>query len=182
VRNKNSLANYMLKKLNVKRSNDSAVKEASINNYIEYEPVPKIKRSQKNKIHANSPDKKIAIKESKTNSFSTKNSILIKMDENKVREMAYDLSQQPKSYDDFVWLLAEQELKLKNAFNSPINPLTDNFPEMISIDPKKIIDIPNADETKALAELIAKQGPSVEKLHWFLAERVYIVNNAKKDN
>ena len=172
----------MLEKLNVKRSKDSAIKVASINNYIEYESVPKEKRPQKNKCLANTIDKKIAKKEPKMNASSAKNPILIKMDENKVREMAYDLSQQPKSYDDFVWLLAEQELKLKNAFDSSTNPLMGNFPEMISIDPNKIIDTPNADETKTLAELIAKQCPSLENFHWFLAERVYIVNSAKKDN
>src|SRR5271157_2723678 len=46
---------------------------------------------------------------------------VVKMDENAIREMAYDFSQQPKSYDDFVWLLAENELRLIKAYTTPSN-------------------------------------------------------------
>ena len=96
--------------------------------------------------------------------------------------MAYDLFNNPSPMMILFGYSAEQKLKLKNAFDSSTNPLMGNFPEMTSIDPNKIIDTPNADETKTLAELIAKQCPSLENLNSFLAQRVYIVNSAKKDN
>ena len=35
----------------------------------------------------------------------------IPIDEDKIREMAYNLSQEPKSWDDLVWLFAEAELR-----------------------------------------------------------------------
>ncbi len=105
--------------------------------------------------------------------------LVIKMDENAIREMAYDFSQQPKSYDDFVWLLAENELRLIKSYTTPSNPLMGNFPETVSIFPNKIIDFPPTDEIKRLAEIIAAQGISLQDLHWFLAERFYIYQSAK---
>jgi hypothetical protein len=98
----------------------------------------------------------------------------------KIQDIAYDLSQQPKTYDDYIWLLAENELRLNKAYLTHANPLMGVVPESVSIYPSKLIDFPETENIKRLAEIFAAQGPNLQDLHWFLAERVYIYNSAKK--
>ena len=97
----------------------------------------------------------------------------------KIRELAYDLSQQLKSYDDIVWLFAEMELKLENAFDSTTNPLEGTFPEAVTIYPKKILLKVDEEKIRPLAATIADRGSSLQDLHWFLAERIFVVENVK---
>ena len=83
--------------------------------------------------------------------------MVVKMDEEKIRSLAFDFSQEPKSYDDWIWLLAENELRLNKAYTTGSNPLMGTFPESVSIDPKKIIDDPDVEDIKPLAEMFASQ-------------------------
>jgi hypothetical protein len=105
--------------------------------------------------------------------------VSINLDEKKIQEIAYDFAQQPKNYDDYIWLLAENELRLLGAYPDSINPLSGSFPEKVVLYPNKIVDFPPTEQVKQLAELYAAQAPSLQDLHWFIAERVYIYNNAK---
>ena len=42
--------------------------------------------------------------------------VVLQIDDEKVREIAFNLSQEPKSWDDWVWLFAEAELRLRPAY------------------------------------------------------------------
>jgi hypothetical protein len=105
--------------------------------------------------------------------------VTIKMDEEKIRVMAYEFSTQPKTYDDFVWLLAENELKLKPAYQNETNPFISGLPSSVTLFPSKINEYPKQAETKNLAELIAASATPIQDVHWFLAERVFVYQSAK---
>jgi hypothetical protein len=50
---------------------------------------------------------------------------------------------------------------------------------VVDIDPDAIVDQPPEEEIRQLAEEIAKQGPSAQDLHWFIAERRFIYDEIK---
>lgn len=68
----------------------------------------------------------------------------IKHDE--IAQLAEQMMKWRDTYDQFVWLLAELELKLQLGRQ------------------------PSEDEIRPFAESIAKNHPSIQELHWFLAE------------
>jgi hypothetical protein len=106
--------------------------------------------------------------------------IEITIDEGKVREGAYLLSQQKKSYNDYVWLLAEADLKIAKAFPEGTSPLAGPTPRTVKISLSKIIDAPPQPDIKQAAEALAKKGPKIQDLHWFIAIRNFIYQEAKK--
>jgi len=109
------------------------------------------------------------------------NLITVNVDEDLVRNLAFEISQQPMSWDDCVWLLAEGELRLAKAYIDPhITPsgLAD-VGNMIRLDPSKVENQPPEAQIRALAEKVAKQGPRLEELHWFLAVRKIIYDEAR---
>ena len=103
----------------------------------------------------------------------------IPIDEDKIREMAYNLSQEPKSWDDLVWLFAEAELRLRPAYI--VGKLYKDGEEAknVEIEPSLVVDQPTENDIKALAEELSKAQPKTEELHWFVAERNYIFEQAK---
>lgn len=105
--------------------------------------------------------------------------VSIEVDEEKIREMAYEISQEPRSWDDFVWLFAEAELRLRPAYVLGKLYKEEAESRVVEIDADSIVDQPGEDEIKALAEEISKQGPSPQDLHWFIAERRFVYNQAK---
>ena len=125
------------------------------------------------------PAPKASTPKVETKSTTNSSGILsIKLDEEKVRLMAYEYSLQPKSWNDFVWLFAEAELRLKNAYQSG-STLNNALPKEVKVTVSKIVDFPTQDEVKKMAEIISAQGPTIQDLHWYVAERTYIYNQAK---
>lgn len=106
--------------------------------------------------------------------------LTIPLHEDQIREIAFNISKQKNSWEVFVWLLAESELRIKKCFISPMNPLYGPTPPIVTIDISKIIDQPPRNEIIQLAELIAARSPTLQDLHWHLALRQYIYNQAKK--
>jgi hypothetical protein len=104
----------------------------------------------------------------------------VSIDEGKVREGAYLLSQQKKSYNDYIWLLAEADLKLVKAFPDGPSPLAGPTPRTVKVSLSKIIDAPLQSEIKQAAEALAKKAPKIQDLHWFIAIRNFIYQEAKK--
>ncbi|HME54570.1 MAG TPA: hypothetical protein VKM55_20325 [Candidatus Lokiarchaeia archaeon] len=98
--------------------------------------------------------------------------IVINQDE--VKKRAYLLSQAKKSYDDCVWLWAEQELKLGKALAVPLAP---NVKKVV-VDASKIIAKPKESDIKKLAAELAKKKAKIQDIHWFVAERQFIVDKA----
>ncbi len=102
--------------------------------------------------------------------------VSIAVDNDEIQKLAYEISQLPKSYDDFVWIFAEAEIRLRPAY-----AMGNIFPNggPVQIYPNKIVNKPNEDDVRTLAAQIASQGTPVQDLHWFIAQRNYIINKAK---
>ncbi len=105
--------------------------------------------------------------------------VSIAVDNDAIQKLAFEISQLPKSYDDFVWIFAEAELRLRPAYAMG-NIFQTGGP--VQIYANKIVDKPKEAEIRSLAEQIAAQGTSVQDLHWFIAQRNYIYNKAKGKN
>ncbi len=106
--------------------------------------------------------------------------IAITIDENEVKKGAFLLSKANKQYNDLVWMLAEADLKLAKAFPDGKSPLAGALPKTVRLIPSKIVDAPPQAEIKKSAEALAKKGSKVQELHWFIATRNFILQEAKK--
>jgi hypothetical protein len=87
--------------------------------------------------------------------MSNSNSNKENVSEADIKSLAENISKWRDNYDQFVWLLAEAELKVQ------------------------LEKQPTPAQIKALAEEIAKTRPSVQDLHWFLAEKTLELNKKK---
>jgi len=104
----------------------------------------------------------------------------VQIDEEKVREMAYEISQQEqKSYDDYVWFFAEAELRIRPALALGKLYKDGDESHVVRINPGKILDQPAEEDIRAAAEEISKQGSSVQDLQWFTAERRFVYDAAR---
>jgi hypothetical protein len=96
----------------------------------------------------------------------------VNIDEDQIREVAQKISQDQKSYDDWIWLLAESECRLGPACTSPSNKFrTGGLPSEVEIYPSKVVVQPPEDDIRQLAYDISQVRPSVEDIHWFMAQR-----------
>ncbi len=105
------------------------------------------------------------------------------IDEEKIRLMAREIYQQQKLWDDLVWLYAESELRLAPAYASGADSQPNHLftVKVIEIDPSKIVDYPIESDIRRLAEQFAAQRPSVQDLHWYIAERMFVYNVVKNN-
>nr|MDO8111064.1 hypothetical protein [Candidatus Sigynarchaeota archaeon] len=97
------------------------------------------------------------------------------MKTDEIRKKAFDLAMARRSYDDYIWMWAEAELRLRNAYGTSLAPNAKN----IDIDTSKIVDAPSAEDIKKLASELASKKVKVQDVHWFIAERQYIYNAIK---
>jgi hypothetical protein len=115
---------------------------------------------------------------------SSKGAVSVKLDDDTIRNIAYDLSQKGLSWDDYVWLLAESELRLAPAYDSPrLTPSSlAELGNVIQINPSNIMRQPSEDDIRDLAGKIAQASPRMDELHWFIAERNFIFEQACGEN
>jgi hypothetical protein len=73
-----------------------------------------------------------------------------------ISQRAFEISQQGKTFDQLVWLVAEKLLQIQTG----AEPL------------------PN--QIKSIAESIANNHPKLEELHWLLAERQLILERKRR--
>jgi len=92
-----------------------------------------------------------------------------------IQKKAYEVSQAKKSYNDYVWLWAELDMKLGQA----CQPDLKTNPASVKVDAKKIVAKPADADVKKLAGEYFKKGAKVQDIHWFIAERQYILDAAK---
>jgi len=71
----------------------------------------------------------------------------------KIEDLAYIISQNDLNYDQFVWKLAKNTLKLENGIK------------------------PDQDLIRDIAQTINNQHLSLEKLHWLIAEKILLYKN-----
>jgi hypothetical protein len=116
-----------------------------------------------------------AVKASAAQAKSGSTVLRIDLPVDEIKKSAYELSQMKKSYDDWVWLWTEADLKLKNALISPLGPGVTS----VQVDRKKIVQKPNVEEVKKLAKDNHVKRMRVQDIHWFIAERNYILAKAK---
>jgi len=74
----------------------------------------------------------------------------------KIEELAYKISQNDLNYEQFVWKLAKNTLKLENGIE------------------------PNQDLIREIAQTINSQHLPLEKLHWLIAEKILLYKNKFK--
>ncbi|MBD3187766.1 hypothetical protein GF325_13100 [Candidatus Bathyarchaeota archaeon] len=84
--------------------------------------------------------------------------------------------------DVYIWLWAEAELQLENAYFVSkcyhMTSLNDN-PGQIIVDVSRVVDTPREDRVRELAGNISSKKPTLMEAHWYLAERLYIYNKVK---
>ncbi len=101
--------------------------------------------------------------------------VKVKLNEEKVQEIAYLLAQEGKTWDEYTWVLAEHELKLSAACSNPKQEYRwGGLPNAVKIYPSRVLQVPKEDDVRQLAYEISQRGPSLQDLHWFIAQRKYV--------
>lgn len=98
----------------------------------------------------------------------------IELNADEIRKRAYALSQVKRSYDDFVWMWAEQEARLAKALVVPFGP---NVRKVV-VDASRITTKPKESDIRRVAAELAKHKAKVQDIHWFIAERQFAVEKA----
>jgi hypothetical protein len=105
------------------------------------------------------------------------NVIIIPLEKAIITKIADDLSKSNTTYDEYCWFIAECELRLKPLYTSE-DPFVQ---DKIALKKGGSLGNPAQEEIKKLAEVIYYQGTPPKELHWFLAERRYIMAKIKSN-
>ncbi len=97
------------------------------------------------------------------------------MDDGEIKRRAETIASWKNTYEVYVWLLAEMELRLGQAF---INRLDANG-RRVKIDLSKIIEHPAEVDIRQRAKTLSAHWPRLQDVHWFLAERQVIYEKLK---
>ncbi len=97
------------------------------------------------------------------------------MNEEAIQQIAWKLSQEGKTWDECTWSLAENELRYGAAYALPNESVRyGGLPNQISVDASRIRTTLNQEDVQKLAYEISQRGPSLQDLHWFIAQRLFI--------
>ncbi len=105
------------------------------------------------------------------------------IDKEEVTQLAFKRYCSGEDYEKSVWYLAELCCIInKNIKNGDeIRPLeSDNVVLLLQDNVDGQLIMPNEEEIKHLAELIASQQPERSKLHWFIAEKTLLLEKIKQ--
>ena len=91
-----------------------------------------------------------------------------------IEKKAYEIASKHLSYDDYVWLWAESELKVGNAIANG-SALKDG---KVQVDISKIVQKPASNDIKKLASEFASKRTKPETIHWYIAERQVLLDRA----
>jgi len=95
--------------------------------------------------------------------------VTIELNMDAIKQKAEEASKWKNTYDTYIWLFAESEARLADAYVTPL----DGSPT-VKINKAKIVDNPPREDTERLAKAIGSKKPKLPELHWFLAERRFI--------
>lgn len=112
---------------------------------------------------------------SSTVSGPTCNIMTINLKRDAIQTRAYLLSTENRSYDEYIWQLADIEARLKAAYITRLDKGTME----IKIDAAKILDQPSTDEIRIIARELGDKQARIQDVHWFIAERQYVYETAK---
>lgn len=103
--------------------------------------------------------------------------IFIPINSEKIKELAFIISQQPMTINETNWFIGENEAIVKNAVISNENLFDGQLPNTIQINPELLSEKPSTEDVRRLAEKSAKKNLSIQESHWELALRKYIVES-----
>lgn len=111
---------------------------------------------------------------------STTKTVFLSLKPEIIQQKAFEISQKGLSWNDLNWMIGEDELKISNAIEGDKKVLMGPLPSSLSINPTKIVQKPNNDEIKRMAENISQRHMALPQLHWELAIREHIINSIKE--
>ncbi len=107
--------------------------------------------------------------------------LTIKMNEEQIQQIAYLVAQEGKTWDECTWMLAENELRYGAACALPKSEFKyGGLPNQVKVIPSHVCIDPKQEDVQKLAFEISQRGPSLQDLHWFIAQRKFIANNIAK--
>jgi hypothetical protein len=101
--------------------------------------------------------------------------VVIDLDADAIRKRAFELSTQKKSYDDLIWLLAESDLRLRDAYVKRVGVTG----KSVVVNKATIVEKPDPASIKRLAAELAAKRPKVQDVHWGIAENQFINDAAQ---
>nr|MDO8086255.1 hypothetical protein [Candidatus Sigynarchaeum springense] len=102
--------------------------------------------------------------------------VTVPIDKEAIKRKAEEIATWKNTYDTAVWLFAEAEVRLADAY---VTVLDGTCPD-VKIDVSKVIDTPAREATESLAKAISSRRPRLSEIHWFLAERRYIYDKVRE--
>jgi hypothetical protein len=113
---------------------------------------------------------------SSKNTIVSKQIVSVPIDKDAIKKRAEEFANWKNPYDVVVWLFAEAETRLADAYVTVL----DGTSPAVQIDASKVIDSPSREQTESLAKAIYARRPKLSEVHWFLAESRYIYEKVKK--
>nr|MDO8087182.1 lipopolysaccharide biosynthesis protein [Candidatus Sigynarchaeum springense] len=109
---------------------------------------------------------------------------VVVLDRDEIKRRAFEIFTERLSYDQLVWLLAESTLMVQDVFiKKPFGPIT-TTEGTLELNPDLLNPRPNHNKIAKLArQIFETEHPSIEKLHWLIAERRWLyftLTNMKK--
>jgi O-antigen/teichoic acid export membrane protein len=109
---------------------------------------------------------------------------IVTLDKDEIKRRAFEIFTERLSYDQLVWLLAESTLMVQDVFiKKPFGPIS-TAKGRLELNPDLLNPRPNHDKIAKLAkQLFETQHPSIERLHWLIAERRWLyvtIKNMKR--
>jgi len=101
--------------------------------------------------------------------------VTIDLEEDEIKKRAETIASWKNSYEVYIWLLAEMELRLAQAFITKL----DVSGRHVKIDTSKIVEHPAEDEIRQRAKTLSALWLRLQDVHWFLAERQVIYDKVK---
>ncbi len=106
---------------------------------------------------------------------ASKRVVNVPIDKEAIKKKAEEIASWKNPYDTAVWLFAEAETRLADAYVTVL----DGTCAAVQIDAGKVIDAPERVATESLAKAIYSRRPNLNEVNWFLAERRYIYEKVK---
>jgi hypothetical protein len=101
--------------------------------------------------------------------------VTVDLEENEIKKRAETIASWKNSYEVYMWLLAEMELRLAQAFITKL----DASGRHVKIDTSKIIERPSEADIRQRAKALSALWLRLQDVHWFLAERQVIYDKVK---
>ncbi len=101
--------------------------------------------------------------------------LIVSMNEEAIQQIAYKISQEGKTWEECTWLLAENELRYGAAYALPNESVQyGGLSSQLTVDPSRVQNNIKQEDVQKMAYEISQRGPSLQDLHWFIAQRLFV--------